>query len=100
MNYSRYQPLTYLKKVDSSIASQIVSQKNMGGFMKSILIKRLESSFEAFKKTLNRFIKSYEQFIDMCKKGNVYISKKVDVYNLLALICMKFSNEKLEYLYL
>jgi hypothetical protein len=52
---------------------QIASQKNMGGFMESILIKRLESSFEAFKKTLNRFIKSYEQFINMCQKGDVYI---------------------------
>lgn len=83
MNYSRYQPLTYLKKIDKNIASQIVSQRNMGGFMKSILIKRLESSFEAFKKTLNRFIKSYEQFIDMCKSGDTYISKKVDVYDLL-----------------
>ena len=83
MNYSRYQPLTYLKKIDKDIASQMVSQRNMGGFMKSILIKRLESSFEAFKKTLNRFIKSYEQFIDMCQKGEVYISKKVDVYDLL-----------------
>lgn len=83
MNYSRYQPLTYLKKIDKDIASQMVSQKNMGGFMKSILIKRLESSFEAFKKTLNRFIKSYEQFIEMCSKGDVYISKKIDVYDLL-----------------
>jgi superfamily II DNA or RNA helicase len=83
INYSRYQPLTYLKKIDKDIASQMVSQKNMGGFMKSILIKRLESSFEAFKKTLNRFIKSYEQFIEMCLMGDVYISKKVDVYDLL-----------------
>ncbi|MBV4420529.1 helicase [Clostridium tyrobutyricum] len=83
MNYSRYQPLTYLKKIDKDIASQMVSQKNMGGFMKSILIKRLESSFEAFKKTLNRFIKSYEQFIEMSSKGDVYISKKIDVYDLL-----------------
>lgn len=83
MNYSRYQPLTYLKKIDKDIASQMVSQRNMGGFMKSILIKRLESSFEAFKKTLNRFIKSYEKFINMCQNGDVYISKKVDVYDLL-----------------
>lgn len=83
MNYSRYQPLTYLKKIDKEIASQIVSQRNMGGFMKSILIKRLESSFEAFKKSLNRFIKSYVMFIDMCVKGDIYISKTVDVYDLL-----------------
>lgn len=60
-----------------------VAQKNMGGFMKSVLIKRLESSFEAFKKTLNRFITSYIKFIDMCERGTVFISKKYDVYDLL-----------------
>ena len=51
--------------------------------MKSILVKRLESSFFAFKNTLGRFAESYEKFIDMYEKGEVYISKKVDVYDLL-----------------
>lgn len=83
LDYARYKPLTYLKEIDSHLASMMVSQRNMSGFMKSILVKRLESSFEAFKKTLNRFIKSYEKFIAMCEAGQVYISKKVDVYDLL-----------------
>lgn len=51
--------------------------------MKSILVKRLESSFFAFKKTLGRFQTSYEKFIEMYERGEVYISKKVDVYDLL-----------------
>jgi superfamily II DNA helicase RecQ len=51
--------------------------------MKSILLKRLESSFFAFKMTLERFIFSHQRFLDMCEKGDVYISKKVDVYDLL-----------------
>lgn len=50
--------------------------------MKSILVKRLKSSFEAFRKTLNKFIKSHEKFLAMCEKGQVYISEKVDVYDL------------------
>ncbi len=83
LTYARYQPLTYLEDVPKEVASLIVSQRNMSGFMKSILVKRLESSFEAFKKTLNRFIKSYKKFLNMCQKGEVYISKKVDVYDLL-----------------
>lgn len=83
LTYARYQPLTYLEDVPKEVASLIVSQRNMSGFMKSILVKRLESSFEAFKKTLNRFIKSYKKFISMCQNGEVYISKKVDVYDLL-----------------
>jgi superfamily II DNA/RNA helicase len=83
LEYARYKPLTYLKEMDSNIKSMLSSQRNMSGFMKSILIKRLESSFEAFKKTLNRFIISHKKFIEMCSDGKVYISKKVDVYDLL-----------------
>ena len=51
--------------------------------MKGILVKRLESSFYAFRKTLDRFIESYTKFIAMAKTGKVYISKKVNVYDLL-----------------
>ena len=83
LSYSRYKPLTYLKNIPKTLASQITGQTNMSGFMKSILVKRLESSFYAFKKTLNRFILSYQKFIDMCENGEIYISKKVDVYDLL-----------------
>lgn len=83
LDYTRYKPLTYLEEIDNETATLLVSQRNMSGFMKSILVKRLESSFEAFKKTLNRFIQSYVKFINMCNNGEVYISKKVDVYDLL-----------------
>lgn len=80
--YSRYKPLVYLKDT-KKYASLLTAQHNMGGFMKSILVKRLESSFFAFKNTLSRFQESYEKFIDMYEAGEVYISKKVDVYDLL-----------------
>ena len=62
----------------------MTAQHNMGGFMKGILVKRLESSFYAFRMTLSRFIESYERFIEMYKNtGGVWISKSVDVYDLL-----------------
>lgn len=80
--YSRYTPLLYLKD-KQKYATMIAGQKNMGGFMKGILVKRLESSFCAFRMTLSRFIESYEKFIEMTQTGTVYISKKVDVYDLL-----------------
>ncbi len=51
--------------------------------MKGILVKRLESSFYAFRQSVDRFILSYENFISMFDSGTVYISKKVDVYDLL-----------------
>ena len=80
--YARYTPLIYLKD-KNKYATMIAGQKNMGGFMKGVLVKRLESSFYAFRRTLDRFIKSYEDFIKMYESGKVYISKKINVYDLL-----------------
>ena len=80
--YARYTPLLYLKD-KKKLASMSAAQHNLGGFMKGILIKRLESSFYAFKCTLERFTESYNKFIEMAKTGKIYISKKVNVYDLL-----------------
>lgn len=82
LSYARYMSAQYLKE-NSKISVLLNSQNFIGGFMKSVLVKRLESSFFAFKKTLSRFIKSYEDFINMFKTGKIFISKKVDVYELL-----------------
>jgi len=71
--YARYMPLLYLKKGITALEQQ--AQRNMGGFMKVLLVKRLESSFYAFKQSIERFIRSYEMFLQEYKKGNVYISK-------------------------
>ena len=80
--YARYTPLLYLRD-KKKYATMLAAQRNMGGFMKGILVKRLESSFYAFRMTLGRFIDSYEKFIAMYRSGEVYISKKIDVYDLL-----------------
>lgn len=80
-SYSRYMPLTFLERQLTEFELQ--GQKNVGGFMKGILVKRLESSFFAFKMSVSRFLKSYEDFIKMFDEGRVLISKKVNVYDLL-----------------
>lgn len=72
--YSRYTPLLYLKRELNPLEK--ASQRNMGRFMKILLSKRLESSFYAFKNSIDRFILSYTHFIGEYKKGNVYVSKK------------------------
>ena len=79
--YARYIPLLFYNKGLSEFEKQ--QQRNVGGFMKGILVKRLESSFFAFKRSIERFIESYEKFIEMYHKGTVYISKKANVYDLL-----------------
>lgn len=80
--YARYMPLNYLPP-SKKYSKMNTAQRNLGGFMKSILVKRLESSFFAFKNTLRRFETSYEKFIQMFEGGEVFISKQVDVYELL-----------------
>jgi hypothetical protein len=74
--YARYMPMLYYKGEDKLDQLEIQSQKNMGRFMKILLIKRLESSFYAFRNTVGRFISYYELFLKEFDKGNVYVSKK------------------------
>lgn len=71
--YTRYMPLLYLKNPDPQ---EVTGQRNLGRFMRILLVKRLESSFYAFKMTLDRFIHSYDSFIKMLDKGTIYISKQ------------------------
>lgn len=71
--YARYTPMHYYRgKVTQP---EELAEKNLQRFMKVLLVKRLESSFYAFRKTLGRFIKSYEQFLKEFENGNVYVSK-------------------------
>ncbi|MEK7547038.1 MAG: helicase-related protein [Patescibacteria group bacterium] len=72
--YARYTPILYYKGEVSQ--PEELAQHNMGKFMKILLIKRLESSFHAFRSSLSRFINSYEAFIAEVDNGNVYVSKK------------------------
>lgn len=73
--YARYMPMLYYTggRVDQL---EVQSQKNMGRFMKILLVKRLESSFFAFKNSVNRFLKSYELFLKELSRGRVYVSAK------------------------
>ncbi|ABK16111.1 helicase domain protein [Syntrophobacter fumaroxidans MPOB] len=72
--YARYMPLLYYQGKVDQLEKQ--SQRNMGRFMKILLVKRLESSFFAFRNSIDRFLRSYELFIKEFDNGNVYVSKK------------------------
>jgi superfamily II DNA/RNA helicase/HKD family nuclease len=81
--YARYTPSFFLKYSAQESQLEVGREMAIGGFMKGILVKRLESSFHAFKKTVGRFIDSYHAFIEMFEKGTILVSKKVNVYDLL-----------------
>lgn len=74
--YARYTPMLYYTGTLDDRQAIELSQKNMRKFMRILLVKRLESSFHAFRLTLERFIASYRHFLREFDKGSVYVSKK------------------------
>lgn len=82
IRYARYAPLLYLKEKDIQLD---VGQRNMRNFMKILLLKRLESSFQAFRLSVGRMITSYQAVIDIYNKGFVYTGDD-SVKNLMSLI--------------
>lgn len=84
LKYSRYQAIAALLP---SIQDELYEQaervsKSLAFIMKNLLVKRLESSFEAFRTTLNRFRVANERMIEMFKKGNIYIAPDLDINKL------------------
>ncbi len=75
-SYARYMPMLYYEGENGPDQLEKQSQKNMGRFMKILLIKRLESSFHAFLKSVGRFTVNHELFLRELVEGNVYVSKK------------------------
>ena len=74
IRYARYTPMLYFAGEIPPDMPGKQSQANLQRFMKILLIKRLESSFHAFRKTIDRFIKTHEIFLANLEKGDVYIS--------------------------
>lgn len=75
LKYARYRPMSSEYYVGPLEWTGSVREA-MGKLMMILLVKRLESSFFAFRSTIDRFIHSYKRFIEEYQKGNVYISKK------------------------
>ncbi|MDP2919433.1 MAG: helicase-related protein [Dehalococcoidia bacterium] len=74
--YARYTPmLPEYFKARTVLQPEELAQKNMRKFMKILLVKRLESSFYAFRNSINRFTRTYEQFLAELDNGKVYVSK-------------------------
>lgn len=107
--FARYKPLSYLKEsgIDYLFESkQIGSRSEIGflgmseellvGIMRTFFLKRLDSSFFAFKRSLENIIARYREMINMLEDGKIYISKEVDVYDYI----QKGEEEELEKLLL
>ncbi len=71
--YARYMPMLYYTGKIDQLEKQ--SQHNMRRFIKVLLVKRLESSFFAFRNSVDRFLHSYKMFLKELNNGYVYVSK-------------------------
>lgn len=85
IKYYRYQAIGYLKKniSDEFYESPATISMALAGIMKTMLVKRLESSFYAFKKSLNNFKNSTSRMVDMFGKGKVFIAPDLDINKLI-----------------
>lgn len=83
MTYARYAPLLHLRaRPNDNLTLQ--SQVNLAAFMKSLMVKRLESSFEAFRKTLDHVARSYELFLEeVLKRKQVLLASEMSAARLL-----------------
>lgn len=98
LNYSRYKHIAYLKpehkaKFKKTVADHASDQ--LAGMMRNTLVKRLDSSFHAFKASLNRFLDGVNAMIKMLESNQVYVLNKVNVSDLV----LNDEEDKLEELF-
>lgn len=85
LTYARYQAIAFLRPEASKGLydnAEIISQ-SLAYIRKNSLVKRLESSFYAFKVSLKHFRQANQNLIDMHQTGKVFIASDLDVNQLL-----------------
>ncbi|MBR1917249.1 MAG: SNF2/RAD54 family helicase [Bacteroidaceae bacterium] len=84
LTYARYQAIAYLKPESSNGLydnAELVS-RSLAGIRKNGLVKRLESSFEAFKKSVDNFRQANQNMLNMWENDKIFIAPDMDI-NLL-----------------
>lgn len=83
--FFRYQAIAYLTEEanDGLYQSAQIISRSLAYIMQTQLIKRLESSFYAFKKSLNKITNSTMQMIEMYERDSVFIAPDLDITDLL-----------------
>ena len=80
VQYLRYQAIKYLlPNKKSKYKNADVASAALAKIMKTLLVKRMDSSFYAFKASLNRFYEATGAMISMFDKGTVIIAPNLNV---------------------
>jgi len=85
LSYNRYQAIKYLKanKKSKYKKADMISIQ-LAGIMKTLLVKRIDSSFYAFKQSLRRYYEANKVMLDMFSNGTIYIAPNLKVNELLS----------------
>ena len=78
--YAPYRVIEFLKpqhKKDYKRADFIVQQ--LSGFMKTLLLKRLDSSFIAFNASLETFVQTTDRLIKRFENNRIYLTPNIDI---------------------
>lgn len=84
LSYARYQAIAYLKREISEGLydnAELIS-RSLASIRKNGLVKRLESSFYAFKKSIGRFRDANQNMINMFDNDRVFIAPDLDINHL------------------
>ncbi|MEY3499066.1 MAG: hypothetical protein RL308_735 [Bacteroidota bacterium] len=80
IKYLRYQAIKFLKEEKKAkYKNADVASVALAKLMKTLLVKRIDSSFHAFKQSLNRFTIATEAMTKMFANGTVYIAPNLNV---------------------
>ena len=81
LGYYRYRAIEYLiNEEDRKRYGDVESiSGRLSAIMKTLLVKRLESSFHAFKMSLGRLLKNTDHMIKMFEDDKVYVAPDIDV---------------------
>jgi len=80
LKYFRYQAIKFLNDYKKSkYKNADVASAALAKIMKTLLVKRIDSSFFAFKASLNRFTEATAAMIKMFDSGTIYIAPNLNV---------------------
>lgn len=84
LTYNRYRAIGFLKphKKNKYKQADMISGQ-LAKIMKTLLVKRIDSSFFAFKQSLERFMMATQAMVTMFENGKIYIAPNLPVSDMI-----------------
>jgi superfamily II DNA/RNA helicase/HKD family nuclease len=84
LKYNRYRAIGSLKQPKKGKYKQAdMISEQLAKIMKTLLVKRMDSSFFAFKQSLFRFMKATEAMVTMFENGRIFIAPNLPVSDMI-----------------